>query len=274
AIKPRLLMCPPDFYDTHFLFNPWLSYSEEVDRVKARKQWTVLKETIEEAGGDVTLIEPRWGESAMVFTRDNALVFDREKVLILRSHGPRGKREPKALASWFKKNGFKVFHLPAGMGLEGGNILFLNGETLLAGWKPGEDLLAYKWLKDFLSEQTGRGVNLIMIRLTNHKYLHLDMALSVLKEKGFLINSIGLSIAEGWENADLWRGRPVFRFEKESFGANMVIVNNTIITGALEETSDVWLKGLGFDVRQIDLSEFYKAGGGAHCLTLELAPSF
>ena len=41
-------MCPPDFYDTHFMLNPWMGWTEAVDHKFAARQW----EELESGGGE------------------------------------------------------------------------------------------------------------------------------------------------------------------------------------------------------------------------------
>lgn len=273
-MKQSFLMCPPDYYETTFLFNPWLPWWQEVDKEKAKKQWQNLKKEIQEAGGKIELIEPDFFESAMVFVRDNALVFDRKKVLILRSYGLRGKREPKILARFFKKKNWQVYFLPKKYHLEGGNIVFLTKDKFLAGWREGESIEAYEWLIDFLKKQ-GKKLELILVKLIDKKYLHLDMVLAPLLDRGFLIYPWGLNLGKNWQSSFLWQKRPVILLrEEEYFGANLIIVGKKIITSQLSEETKKQIEKLGFEIKSLDLSEFHKAGGGAHCLTLDLVPSW
>lgn len=273
--NPSFLMCQADFYDTHFLFNPWMDYREKVNKKKSKEQWQKLKATIEKEGGEIELLKPDWQESAQVFVRDNALVFDENKVLILRSYGPRGKREPKILANWFKKKKYQVYFLPKKLYLEGGNILWLDRSTILAGWKPGEQIKSYNWFVEFLKKERKENVKLILLKLIDKKYLHLDTILSPLAGKGFLIYKKGLNLGKTWKNSALWDEKPVIELEeKETFGANLIIVGKTVITSTLSERTINKIEKLGFKVKNLDLSEFHKAGGGAHCLTLNLKPEF
>lgn len=273
--KTSFLMCRPDFYDTHFLFNPWMDFREKVNKKKAISQWQKLKEAIEKEGGEIELINPDWQETAQVFVRDNAFVFDTNKVLILRSYGPRGKREPKILAKWFKKKKYQVYFLPKKFYLEGGNILWLNRNTILAGWKPGDQIKSYNWFVEFLKKERKENIKLILLKLIDKKYLHLDTILSPLAGKGFLVYKRGLNVGKNWKNSALWQGKDIIELnEKETFGANLITLKETIITSTLLEKTIKKIEKLGFEVKNLDLSEFHKAGGGVHCLTLNLEPEF
>lgn len=271
----RFLMCPPYFYNTHFLFNPWMSYKEDVDSQKALTQWENLKNSIEKAGGEVEVIEPDPREGAMVFVRDNAFVYDKNKVLIIRSYGPRGKREPKILEKFFKKRKWKVTVLPKNLFLEGGNLIWLNENTILAGFGSDIYFKAYEWFVEFLKKERKKDINLILVKLIDKKYLHLDMVLSCVQEKIFLVYKRGLNLGKNWKNSFLWQGLPILELEdSETYGANLISVNNTVIGSCFSNKTIEKLKSFNFNVENLDLSEFHKAGGGAHCLTLNLEPEF
>lgn len=269
--SPHFLLCPPDYFDAHFLFNPWLSYTDTVDKEEAYTQWRALKHAILRAGGVVQELPPSRQESAMVYTRDNALVYAPKKVLLLRSVGPRGLGEPKRLRIWFEEQGYEVTELPKGMHLEGGNLLFRDAGTLLAGYKEGEDVAAYRWFVDFYKRATGQSIKIIFVKLQNEKYLHLDMAVSFLGETHVLVYPPALNLGPTWRDAALWQGRMVVALdETEYFGANVVRVNNTIITASMAESTRACLTEAGYAVASLNLSEFIKGGGGPHCLTLDL----
>lgn len=51
------------------------------------------------------------------------------------------------------------------------------------------------------------------------------------------------------------------------FASNSVVVDSTVIMQAGSIEMPAKIKNLGYNVREIDVSEFVKAGGGAHCLT-------
>lgn len=270
--QPTFLMCPPDHFAAHFLFNPWLTIDNDVDTQLAAEQWRAVRRAIVAAGGEVKEIPPSPYDTAMVYTRDNAWVYAPQKVLMLRSVGLRGMREPKLLKRWFKNAQFVVTELPRGMHLEGGNLLWRDEYTLIAGYKPGEDMAAYQWLVDFYRQQTGKAIEVIFVRLPNEKYLHLDMAVSFLGKNGVLVYPPALNLGESWRDAALWDGRQVIELqeEEEFFGANLVEVNDTVIATSITSATQAALEKLGYTVVLVDVSEFIKGGGGPHCLTLDI----
>jgi N-dimethylarginine dimethylaminohydrolase len=57
------------------------------------------------------------------------------------------------------------------------------------------------------------------------------------------------------------------REEVEAFSANSVVTGQTVIHQKDSPTFVNKLKEIGYKSIEIDLSEFMKSGGGAHCLT-------
>src|SRR5687767_2238734 len=88
--RPSLLMCAPDHYDVHFLFNPHMRYTERVDRRRAKAQWRRLVRVLEEAGADLRFLEPSSITGPLVFTADGAFCYRPGDVLILENDGVRG----------------------------------------------------------------------------------------------------------------------------------------------------------------------------------------
>jgi len=61
-VGSAFLMCAPDWFDVHYLFNPHMAFSERVDRRRAKAQWRRLVRALEEAcrgQGDERAVEPR-----------------------------------------------------------------------------------------------------------------------------------------------------------------------------------------------------------------------
>lgn len=268
----RYLMCPPEFFDTHHLFNPWMDWREAVDRGRARVEWEALRQAISAAGGEVVVMEPRPDAGAMVFTRDAALVYAPGRVIILRNDGPRGVVEPPFFSEWFARSGYAL-EAPPPDRMDGGNVLRCSDGRYLIGIKPGSNLRAERYLARLLRRLTG--ARCIGIPLADRRYLHLDMVLADLDGRGWLVHSAGLGGLDLDHPA--WRAvfgtAPVIEVTEEEAGrmaCNIVIVGRTVIAGFLSERLRRAVGDLGFEVVVTGLDEFRKAGGGAHCLTLEI----
>ena len=66
--RPRFLVCSPDYFNSTFMFNPWMNYTDEVDVDRARLQWEKMVEALDAAGAIIELMEPSPHSPAQVFT--------------------------------------------------------------------------------------------------------------------------------------------------------------------------------------------------------------
>lgn len=268
----RFLLCAPDHFDAHFLFNPFMSYRERVDRRRMKAQWRRLKRTLEEVGAEVEVMDPELSTSALTFTADGAFCYAPGRALILRNDGARGDFEPPVFARWFRERGYEVEALPPRYRLDGGNLLRLPEGDVLAGLKPRATGLGERYLARILKLTSVR--SLFTVPLVGEPYLHLDTVVGVLGNNRFLVYTNGLR--DGSVDRGPLAGAEVVevsRADAERFACNVVVVGDVVITGPISARLTRRLSGLGYHVERLDLSEFYKAGGGAKCLTLPLWPT-
>jgi N-dimethylarginine dimethylaminohydrolase len=266
-------MCPPDYFDVNFMFNPWLKYDQKVDKQQAVEQWERLVRTLEDAGADVEFMGPSEISGAQVFTADGALVYDHEKALILRNDGPRGVAEPRLFVDWLEEHGFQTESLPPKYHLDGGNILRIERGSYLVGIKPGSPHGGERYLAKMLRLVSGASVQ--PIHLVDEKYLHLDMVVGRLGDKGYLVFESGVYGERDEVQRSPLAQRDIIPIDEEdarNFACNAITVNGTLITGQLTADTKHRIQGLGLWVEELPLTEFYKAGGGAKCLTLPLNP--
>lgn len=265
-------MCAPDFYDVHFLFNPHMAYSERVDRRRAKAQWKRLVRVLEDAGAELEFLEPQPGLGPLVFTADGAFCYRPGDALILRNDGVRGEVEPGVFRAWLRGNGFRVELLPPECRLDGGNLLRLEDGNVLAGIKPGASELGERYLGRLLRLTSGTDV--FPVPLVHERFLHLDMVVGALGPNRFLVYEGGLrdGIPSAGPLADA-EIVPVSAADAARFACNIVAVGDVVVTGPISNELSTRLTRLGYVVERVDLSEFYKAGGGAKCLTLPLRRS-
>lgn len=273
-VAERFLMCPPEHYDARHLFNPWMDWREAVDPARARDEWERLRAAVVAAGGEVLVIAPQPDAGAMVFTRDAALVHLPGQAVILRNDGPRGVVEPPLFSAWFACHGYALEAPPPGR-IDGGNILRCHDGHYLIGIKPGSDLRAERYLARLLHRLTGTPCT--GIPLADRRYLHLDMVLADLGGRGWLLHPAGLGSVDLRHPA--WRAvfgkAPVIEVAEEEAGrlaCNIITIGGMVIAGWLSDRLRRAITALGFEVVLTELEEFRKAGGGAHCLTLEIGP--
>jgi N-dimethylarginine dimethylaminohydrolase len=263
-------MCPPAFFDAHFLFNPHMDFRERIDRGRATAQWLRLLHVLEEAGAEVKLLEPRPGIGPLVFTADGAFCHRPGEALILRNDGVRGDVEPEIFRGWFEAAGYRTESIPPNHRLDGGNLVRLPDGDVLAGLKPGSSGLAERYLGRVLALTSGAKV--ATVPLVDERFLHLDTTIGALGPGRFLVYRGGLRDGLPHELSDA-EIVDVSAEDAAHFACNVVVVGDVVVTGPVSDGLARRIGRLGYEVARVDLSEFYKAGGGAKCLTLPLLPA-
>lgn len=264
--RPRFLVCPPDHFEAHFLFNPFMDWSERVDLRRARSQWRRLVGVLEQAGADLEVVQPEDVSGQLPFTADGALVYAPGHAFVLRNDGPRGELEPPVFRAWLERLGFVAEGLPPAYRVDGGNLLRLPTGDVLAGLKPGSPGFGERYIGKILARS---GRRLWAARLAEGPFLHLDTVVGVLRHRAFLVHREALpgGLSGPLAEAEIV---DVSRADAERFGCNVVVVGDVVVTGLVSDGLARRIGRLGFEVVRLDLSEFIKAGGGARCLTLPL----
>ena len=269
--RPRFLVCSPDYFNSTFMFNPWMNYTDEVDVDRARLQWEKMVEALDAAGAIIELMEPSPHSPAQVFTADGAIILNADLALVLRNDGPRGTLEPRNFADWLRSDGFAVESIPPNRTLDGGNALLLHDGSFACGLKPDGDGLGERYfgkLLDMISQK-----QLHTIHLVDRRYLHLDMALGRIGDTGYLV--FESAFEDGLKSL---AGTPILEKEivlvgdedAEQFACNGITVGETFLTCRISSGLIDEIEGLGYAAVTVDLDEFHKAGGGLKCLTLPL----
>src|SRR5262245_7362121 len=129
--KPRILMCPPDYYGIEYEINPWMSRAHGADAPLAARQWKSLYETFLKLGVQVDLVAPQPGLPDLVFTANAGLIF-RDRFISSRFRHEERARETPVFDAWADSRGFKVEHLPDDLYFEGAGDALFCGPTLFA----------------------------------------------------------------------------------------------------------------------------------------------
>lgn len=267
------LLCPPDHFAVHFLGNPWLDWQDTVNPDRARVEWEALRAAIMASGGCTALIPAQPGASAMTFVRDAALMYAPRQALLLRNDGARGEVEPQCYGRWFRKQGYRTETSP--YRIDGGNILRCTDGRYLVGIKPEASGRVERYLARLVARHGG--ARCLGIPLADPRYLHLDLVLADLGGRGWLVYPDGF--CRGAFSHPAWKqvflDRPVITVDRDEAGrlaCNVVVVGETVIGGGLSPRLARAIERLGLTAVPTPLDEFVKAGGGAHCLTLECSP--
>jgi ornithine--oxo-acid transaminase len=266
--KPKLLMCPPTLYEVSYVINPWMQGNlGNSSRLRAIRQWESLHSVL--AGlADIHLVEPIAGSPDMVFTANAGLARD-GVVAISSFYHPERQGEEQHFRRWFQEAGYEVVDLPRETPFEGeGDALFsADGSRLWVGYgtrtlEASHDALRALW-----------DVEVTALHLVDARFYHLDTCFAPLEDGSLLY------YPSAFDEASLAKIEVFYPAEKRiavhesdalSFACNAVNLGRTIVLNRISAGLESELRSRGFDVIQIELDEFLKAGGAAKCLVMKL----
>lgn len=264
----KILMCPPDFFTVDYVINPWMAGSEgKMSLELARAQWEELRDTIANYADVVTMsAQPELPD--MVFTANAGVVYGDKAIA---SHFMPHERRPEEahFKTWFRDNGFELLDLDEKIGFEGaGDCLHdRRGPWLWTGYGFRTEIEAHKEIRDFFD------VEVVSIRLTDERFYHIDTCFCPLSD-GFLMYhppAFDFDSRVAIESRIPPHKRIVVdTLDAGNFACNAVNIGDQVILNKASGPLKARLMLAGFEVHEVDLSEFLKAGGSAKCLTLKL----
>jgi N-dimethylarginine dimethylaminohydrolase len=262
--RPRIMMCPPDFYGIEYEINPWMSRARGSTPERARRQWQGLYDTLIEMGVTVELMMPRQGLPDLVFTANAGLVFGSRFFSSRFRHEVRARETP-FFDAWFAAHGFSVETLPEGMYFEGAGDALFCGQTLFAGYRIRSDVKGHHFLGKALSRMV------LPLELVDPRFYHLDTCFCPLaRDQALYFPAAFDAYGQKVIKTHIPHLIEVDESEAARFACNAVVVGKTVILnpGSAQLAAD--LEKDGYRCIALELDEFLKAGGSAKCLTLRL----
>jgi ornithine--oxo-acid transaminase len=204
----------------------------------------------------------------MVFTANAGLAYQRS-VALSRFYHPERQGEEPHFRRWFESAGYTLLEMPCTISFEGeGDALFASdGSRLWAGFGPRTQAASHQILRDAWK------IEVVSLHLVDPRFYHLDTCFAPLAD-GFV-----LYFPQAFDAASLARIEAFYPAEKRivvepadavRFACNVVDIDRTLILNRIGTGLSAQLEELGFDVVQLELSEFMKAGGAAKCLVMKL----
>ena len=191
------------------------------------------------------------------FVDDCAVVLG-GRALLARPGAPSRAAEPERLAAVLERLVDELERMTAPATLDGGDVMRL-GRTLVAGRSERTGQAGIAQLTAFADAAGGR----VEVAAVPAGTLHLQSAVTALADDAVV------GTAELLEQPAL-RGvaTRVVVPPEEVAAANALAVGTTVVLPAGCPRTAAAVAALGFEVREVDLSEFAKADGGATCLSL------
>jgi len=268
APRQSFLMCAPDLYEVDYVINPWMvGQVHHASRERAAEQWTNLHRAVS-AIADVLLIEPQPGSPDMVFTANAGLIHG-NSVAVSRFFHPERQGEEPHFRRWFKAAGYTVLELPSTTPFEGeGDALFATDNSRLwAGFGPRTLAASHQILRDAWK------IDVVPLHLVDPRFYHLDTCFAP------LVGGFVLYYPAAFDAASLAEIEAFYVPEKRivveeadavRFACNVVNIDRTLILNSISQNLSSKLESHGFEVIQVELTEFMKAGGAAKCLVMKL----
>lgn len=267
--RPTFLMCHPKHYEVDYVINPWMAGNvHRSSRERATQQWEQLHGALRQVAR-VELVEPQPGSPDMVFTANAGLVRDGIVALASFHHRERQGEEPH-FRRWFSDSGFAVRDIPRVTPFEGeGDALFeADGSRLWAGYGPRTRQDSHQRLTELW------GIEVVSLRLVDPRFYHLDTCFCPLSNGDVMYylpafdRESQLKIEARYSNKQRIQ---VSEADALRFACNAVNVGRTILLNQISDALSAELELRGFQIVQLDLTEFLKAGGAAKCLVLRLS---
>jgi N-dimethylarginine dimethylaminohydrolase len=262
-------MCAPTLYEVDYVINPWMDGNvHRSSRERAMDQWQALHRALTQIAS-VMKVSPQPGCPDMVFTANAGLV--REGVVALSSFlHPERQAEESHFRKWFGDFGLSIRELPRTTPFEGeGDALFdADGRRLWAGHGVRTAASSHRFL------QEAWDVEVIPLRLVDPRFYHLDTCFCPLFDGQLMYFPEAFDSASIGRIEQRYTSDKLIRVSKEDalrFACNAVNVGRTIVVNRISDQLTSELQIRGFEVVQVSLTEFLKAGGAAKCLVLRLS---
>lgn len=235
----KFLMCRPTFYDF-----------PNINKHLASEQWTNLYDRIIELNGSIQFIKDQPDLPYMTFVSKNAFVH-KDVVIISNFKDSTKKLEEEWFVGWFIENKFKI------------EYPYQNYESNTSFFM--DNLISDVDISEYL-------VNKILpINLIDSRFANLNNCFCALNGKDYMI------FTEAFDENSLnsirnLGGKEIVISENEAINmaCNSLIIGNSVIVPKNCEKTVYGLENLGYNVVQIDMSEFVKTSNGCKSLVLEI----
>ena len=212
-------------------------------------------DVLTKCGLDVLVLEPCEEYPDSTFVEDVALITP-NCVIITRPGAPSRKGEVHEIEFVLKQKFNNIEAIEAPGTIEGGDIMMV-GDHYYIGLSERTNIEGAKQIIQILTKYGMSGSTISL-----NKVLHLKTGLSYLEENNLVVcgEFIKDSSLEGYNRIEI----P----EKESYAANCIWVNESVIIPLGYPTTKQRIKNAGYPVIETDVTEFQKLDGGLSCLSL------
>jgi N-dimethylarginine dimethylaminohydrolase len=267
--RPTFLMCPPEWYGVDYVINPWMAGNvNRSSRDLAFAQWKGIHNVLRSVA-DVRLLHPEPGCPDMAFVGHAGLVHHGVAAISSFSHTER-RTESIYLRRWLASHGFLLWETPRETAFEGeGDVSFDDsGKRLWAAHGVRTCKASHRHIADAWH------VPVTSLHLIDPRFYHLDTCFTPLSG-GYLLFYPGAfdaaSIAMIEQTYPSNKRIAVSEADATRMACCALNIGRMVFTGEISKDLAKRLFDCGFDVVQLELSEFIKGGAGAKSLALRLS---
>lgn len=259
-----VLLCPPDYYQIEYEINPWMHTENTVNAKRAREQFDALVDVYTRLGLNIEILDAQPGLPDMVYAANFGFVLDKT---FIRSNFryPQRRKEADFAETWFKKKGFTVASLPAGVFYEGRGEMCYSDGRFFCGYGKRMAKEAVPYLEEIIGE------SMLSLTLIDEYFYHFDMCFAPLGKGRVLINPRSFSREDNQKIKKAFR-KVIETTEQDNrvMCCNMFVTGDTIVVGnGVSNDYRRTLEKEGFEVIEVAMDEFRRGGGSVKCLTLE-----
>jgi ornithine--oxo-acid transaminase len=262
-------MCPPEWYGVDYVINPWMAGNvNRSSRDLAFAQWKGIHNVLRSVA-DVRLLHPEPGCPDMTFVGHAGLVHHGVAAVSSFFHTER-RAESIYLRRWLASHGFLLWETPRETAFEGeGDASFDDaGKRLWAAHGVRTCKAAHRHIADAWH------VPVTSLHLNDPRFYHLDTCFTPL-HGGYLLyypdafDAASLAMIEQFYPST--KRIAVTEADATRMACCALNIAKMVFTGEISRDLAARLFDAGFDVVQLELSEFIKGGAGAKSLALRLS---
>jgi N-dimethylarginine dimethylaminohydrolase len=276
--SPLLLVVDPIHFEVSYAINPWMqpgAWAEDPSRHRdeARKSFDAFKSALSNTGAQIDVMPGIAGLPDMVFPANAAVILDR-RAMVARFRYPERRGEEQPFLDYF-------------LGLKARGILDVVTQFSPKCFQEGAgdciwDIVRGRFWAGFGQRSTREaadeasdffGQSVTTLELISPRFYHLDVCFCPLSGGEVLYYPPAFSPEALAQIHDLVS--PDKRIEASDedaarFTVNAVNIGKEIVMASAAPRLVARLAEHGYNVRQVDLSPFIMAGGGAYCMSLRL----
>lgn len=264
----NIAVCKPTYFDINYSINPWMNSDNPPNKI-FNDQWETLIQTIIKCGGVVKYIQPKEGLPDMTFV-DCGLIIGNVIIPSNFLHSER-QNEVSEFLSFFLELGYKPLFVNKMNSFEGhGDTLWSDKNTLYIGHGIRTSLEGVQEIQRYCKLKHS-DITIYPIRLVSNRFFHLDTCFCPLDNSTAMVYSKAISqegikiIYDNFKNVIEVCDEDAFLF-----ACNCLVLGKNVIMPKVKYGTDKNVESYGFNVHQVDVSEFIKAGGACKCLSFIL----